>query len=172
MTARGGEKELPAPLGFCGRHSIPPRAHKLRITNKKGIQMLSNQKRWWWWGQMSTTAWPERSQEGWLCDLRNRWMAWMAVPFMETENPGGEAGLGYRGRTEISVRHDEFETWGRSYLAHDFPWLLGVWGGGRLGEKQSPSDSQDSENLASESCTRCVSQRSLSCLMYSSHTRL
>lgn len=37
-------------------------------------------------------------------------MAWMAFPFMETENPGEEAGLGYRGRAEISVRHDEFET--------------------------------------------------------------
>lgn len=40
----------------------------------------------------------------------NRRMAWIVMPLMETENPGGEAGLGYRGRTEVSVRRDEFET--------------------------------------------------------------
>lgn len=40
----------------------------------------------------------------------NRWMAWIVMPLMKIENPGGEAGLGYRRRREVSVRHDEFET--------------------------------------------------------------
>lgn len=137
----GEEKELPAPFGFCSRtngtSSLQGLIHSGTPIRNEFICWEAKNR------PMSTTVWPGRSQKGWLADLSKQ-----VEPFIGIRNPGGEAGLGDRGRKELSVRHDEFETCRISYLTqvlwyitavsfNGFPWLLGG--------KKSPGDSQDSE---------------------------
>lgn len=148
--------QLPLASAQDSGHYIPPRAHALRTTSKKGVQMLGNKNK----RQMSTTVWPGRIQEEWLSDLSKQVDG---VLLMEIGNQ--EAGLGSRGRTEVSVRHDELVTWGRFYLMHvlqfhvtvsfnGFPWLLG-------GEKYPQVIHKTQTNLASDYCTRFVSHHSV-----------
>lgn len=149
-----GEKELPAPFGFCSRtkgtsslqgliHSGTPIRNEFRCWEAKNRPM-------------STTVWPGRSQKGQLSDLSKQ-----VEPFIGIRNSGGETGLGDRGSKELSVRHDEFETCRISYLMkvlrfimavsfNGFPWLLG-------GKKKTQVIQETQKNMAPEYCTRFVS---------------
>lgn len=96
-------------------HYIPPRTHTLRTTNKKGIQMLGNQTK----TNVHYNVTRKEPRRMTPLTWANKWMGRMVVPFIEIENPGGEAWLGDRGRPEVSVsrmslRPEGYPTWGMS----------------------------------------------------------